>query len=102
VTVRERLAVMISPSTSRGSFTSVEPGWDPQRAGSQVGRAARHDGQRHPGAGQRVRAGPDGAVATGRDDQAGSGSERVPGQAQAVITGAGLGEDWFPARRTGR
>ena len=68
-----------------GREGGVQPGRYPQRPGGQVGRAARHDGQRHARAGQHVGAGAHGAVAARRDDQAGPGRERVPGQSQAVV-----------------
>ena len=90
------------PSPEAGVDRLAGPGRDPQRPGGQVRGAERHDGQRDPGPGQGLRAGPHGAVPAHREHQRHPGGHRPAGQAQAGIGRARLGEHWFPAGRPRR
>ena len=79
--------------------STARPPWDghAQRPRGQVRGAQRHDGQRHAGAGQRLGAGPDRAVAARREHQARPGGHRAAGQGQAVLRPASRPEPRVPA-----
>ncbi len=90
------------PSPEANVDRLAGPGRDPQRPGGQVRGAERHDGQRDPGPGQGLRAGPHGAVPAHREHQRRPGGHRPAGQAQAGVGWARFGEHWFPAGRPRR